>query len=416
VIRPGYLAFAAVFVCLALAFGGPLALGTLWFWLLLGAIDFAWALIVGLQTSVLYRFRPGTYTAGDPLEVEIQIANDGWLFAPTVTLRDGPQSPLAFVGGARGERYSLPPLARLELQRTLPARRGQYRLGPVELGAEGPFGLFSWVRHLYSEREITVLPRLRPLPYWPLEQAEAYGRAVRGHSPYPDPTLVVTTRPMLPGDSPRRIHWKRTARMGALQVREVEPSAGGHGLVILDLWAGAYAHGHDGQVLDAAAEIAAAIGHAILRSGASLSFVGTGLVPQRLRRARGPGALAQLLDLLATAEADGPQPLRVRLPALSGEVPSRSVVVLVTPTAPAAWAQHLPALQARGATLATVLTVPPSVRAATLDSALADLRRVGCHAWAAVSAEQLAGRLAPPGMRRRAGGGPGAGPGIRPGA
>lgn len=398
--RPGYLVFTAVFACLALAFGGPVAIGTLWFWLLMGVADLVWGLIVAAQTAILYHFHPGNFTAGDPLEVELQIANDGWLHAPTLTLRDGPGCALGFGTGPHPERYSLPPLARLELQRTLPARRGQYRLGPVELGAQGPFGLFSWVRDLYSEREITVLPRLRPLPFWPLEQAEAYGRAVQNRSPFPDPTLVVSTRPMLPGDSPRRIHWNRTARTGSLQVREIEPSSGGHGIVVLDLWGPGFGRGRDGYALDAATEIAAAVGHAILRSGASLTFLGTAKVPLRLHRAHGAHVMGELLDLLATAQADGVRSLRDWIPAVAAEVPSRAVVVLVTPTTPSSWAAQLPLIQVRGATVAAVLAIAAPAAGDVFVPAVADLHRVGCRAWAAASAEQLAERVTPPGVRR----------------
>lgn len=399
IIRPWFPVFALVFAALAIAFGGPVAIGTLWVWVLIGAVDAGWGLVTALQVTVLYRVRPGNYTAGDPLEVELQLANDGWLYAPAVTVRDGPACALAFGTGARQERYSLAPLSRLELRRSLPARRGQYRLGPLEIGAEGPFGLWSWTRELFSEREITVLPRLHPLPHWPLEQAEAYGRAAAGHSPYADPTLVVSTRPMLPGDSPRRIHWKRTAHTGALQVREVEPASGGQGIVVLDLWANAYGHGRDGQSLDAAAEMAAAVGHAILRSGAELSFLGTGKVPLRLDRRRGPRALGELLDTLAAAVADGARPLRDRIPEIAAVTPSRAVVVLVTGTHPAAWATGLPAIQARGATCAAVLAVPPGTRGDALPAAVGDLQRMRCHAWAAASAAALAEQLAGPRWR-----------------
>ena len=355
VIRPGYLVCAGIFACLALAFGGPIAIGGLWLWLLLGAVDFTWALFVGLQTTGFCGFQPGSFTAGDPIAASVDVTNDGWLFAPAVTLRDGRQAVLPLLSPGRPERHSLPPQSRLEVRRTVSARRGQYRLGPVEVGTEGPFGIFAWSRRLYSEHPVTVLPRLHPLPHWPLQQAEAYGRAVKGRSPYPDPTVLVSTRPMLPGDSPRRIHWKRSARTGTLQVREVEPSAGGHGLVLLDLWAGGYGRRGDGELLDAATEIAASVGHAILRSGASLSFAATGTRRERLIRGRGPAALGHLLDLLAAAEADGPHPLRQRLPLLSQEVGPRSLVVVVTPAPPGAWAPALPVLRARGATVAAVL-------------------------------------------------------------
>ncbi len=398
--RPAYLVLSLVLLALALAFGGPLALGALWAWLLLGAVDAGWSLAAASQVAALYRVEVGNYTAGDPLDVQIELGNEGWLPIPALVLRDAPESSVAFTEGGHPEVYGVPSGARLELRRTLAARRGQYRLGPLDVSVEGPFGLFAWTRRVFSEREITVSPRLQPLSRWPLEQAEAFGRPRKGFSPYADPTLVATTRPMLPGDSMRRIHWKRTAHTGTLQVREPEPASGGHGTVLLDLWGGSYGRGRDGRALDAAAEITAAVAHAILRSGADLSLLATGKRPIRLTHLRGTRSMAEVLDALASVEPDGPRPLRDWLRDAATRIPWRSVVVVVTPAHPATWATGLVPLQTRGAGLAAVLVTPAGSRADGMPQAVADLRRMGCLGWPASSATQLAELLAGPHHRR----------------
>jgi len=193
--QPYYLVFGVVLGGLAATLGGPLAFGALWCWLFLGAADLAWSAAVGHQLAVLYRTSATRFTRGEPMGIAVEISNEGWLFAPVVSVRDQPGAVMGLGTGPTGQQCTLGPQRRNTFAAQVSARRRQYRLGPLEVSAEGPFGIFAWSRMLYSDREITVLPRLQPLPFWPLEQAEVHGHRARLRSPYVDPTTVTGTRP-----------------------------------------------------------------------------------------------------------------------------------------------------------------------------------------------------------------------------
>ncbi len=381
-IQRSYFPLALIIGVCALVVGGPLAIGALWLWLLVGAADLAWAAVVSAQLAVLYQTPSTHFTAHDPLPVELQLSNEGWLLAPSIGLRDGPDAILPFGTGSAGQQCTLLPQGRATFQRVLTARRGQYRLGPLVVTTEGPFGIFALSRSLYSENVITVLPRLQPLPYWPLEQPEAHAQRAHLPSPFTDPTTLVSTHPMLPGDSPRLIHWKRTARTGTLQIRESEASAGGNTLIVLDLQAEAYRNRE--VLLDAGTEIVVAIGHSVLHGGGTLTVIGTGRSPVRIGPNRGTHALGELLETMAMLSADGMQPLGAWLADRLVGTSTLGVAVIVTPTAPAEWADALLRLRARGVTTTAVLT------GAVAEDDRRNLQRMGALAWTVSSAEALA--------------------------
>ena len=392
-LHPWYLASLAALLWVALAFGGPVAVGALWLWLAIGAVDAAWAALAGGALGVRLEVRGTAQTAGDPLEIELALCNDGWLAVPLLTVRDSPTAVLGMGSDQAPPRCCLAPGEQLHLRRTRRARRGRYRIGPLDVIIEGPFGLFAAVRVIRSDHELMVQPRLRPLPRWPLIQPESWGPAAGAASPYRNPTLPVTTRPMLPGDSPRWIHWKQTARTGRLQVREAEPATGGHTVLIVDLDAQAYRRRSDG-LADTAVELAASIGHAALRAGCLLSVATTGRRPLVLRAHRGPSAVVALLELLSPATADGQTPLGDWLAHPPLALPGRSQLVVVTPAPPVRWAAAVPAVRSTGSRFAAVLVGD----APALADGARGLRRLGSPAWVADSsaalADQLGGRRA----------------------
>src|SRR5690606_40724979 len=51
---------------------------------------------------------------------------------------------------------------------------------------------------------------------------QPFGRVPTRLRAHQDPTSIADVRPMVPGDSPRFIHWKASARRGELHVKEFE--------------------------------------------------------------------------------------------------------------------------------------------------------------------------------------------------
>jgi uncharacterized protein (DUF58 family) len=100
-------------------------------------------------------------------------------------------------------------------------RRGVYRAADAGLLSRFPIGLFRKYRKAALSREIVVypLPLAVPAPEIPPEDA-------RGGRPHPRSrgggSDIRTLRDFSPGDDPRDLHWKQSARMRRPIVRERE--------------------------------------------------------------------------------------------------------------------------------------------------------------------------------------------------
>lgn len=101
--------------------------------------------------------------------------------------------------------------------------RGRYRVGPLNVRATDPLGMFFFSQHLGEQAEVTVLPT--PLPIPPIESfrgapftmAGVHSAPIRG-----DSVEFLGIREYTSGDPLRRVDWKHSARYGELFVRDFE--------------------------------------------------------------------------------------------------------------------------------------------------------------------------------------------------
>jgi uncharacterized protein (DUF58 family) len=107
-----------------------------------------------------------------------------------------------------------------------PRQRGFYRLGPADLQTTDLFGFFPRSRPQSQEEFLLVFPAGVPLPSVAIPPRRPIG-GERGGAwfPQPDPSRPSGVRDYLPGDPPKLIDWKATARQGSLQVKQFEPGA-----------------------------------------------------------------------------------------------------------------------------------------------------------------------------------------------
>ncbi|HEY8552352.1 MAG TPA: DUF58 domain-containing protein [Thermaerobacter sp.] len=131
----------------------------------------------------------------------------------------------AAAGGPSGTVFyrSLGPWGSLVWRQTVVVlRRGRYTLGPVTVELQEPLGIFRVRREVAAETALTVYPRvvavdeLAVLPRQPFGQQRVDTRA------WQDPSSLADVRPFRPGDNPKHIHWKLSARLDELHVKEFE--------------------------------------------------------------------------------------------------------------------------------------------------------------------------------------------------
>ncbi|HEV2945911.1 MAG TPA: DUF58 domain-containing protein [Gemmataceae bacterium] len=181
---------------------------------------------------------------------------DGWVFAQTPfilsheVINHGrrPQFGLSLEDRGAGHFWSwfIPKLEKgakiqFHTEMALP-RRGLYDWQPTGLRTGFPFGLVERCLSAEAEKEFVVLPRLGRLHRGALRRMLFHGSPSLGQSrtsPRRHPAAQSDfhgLRAFRSGDSPHWIHWRTSARLGELMVREFEETPNDNLTIILDAW------------------------------------------------------------------------------------------------------------------------------------------------------------------------------------
>jgi uncharacterized protein (DUF58 family) len=196
------------------------------------------------------------------------------------------------------------------------ARRGRYALSGFRLATKFPFGLVQRARAVADQDELWVYPALAPVS--PLLLRGLPGPAAGGPDRAPSRQGEFRElRAFRPGDEPRDIHWRSSARRGVLLVRENEGEQARRATVVLD---NDIALAGDAATFERAVSQTAGVCVELLRRGFSVALAARGsAVPADV----GPAHVARMMRALAVIAPDG-----APLPG-----PPRGIVVRVRPGA-----------------------------------------------------------------------------------
>lgn len=254
------------------------------------------------------RNHPRVLREGDQMTVELLLENTSWIARRMVEVEDsvplaesGKQRPLSFIGriGARNRRqFSYEILCDL---------RGDHVLGPLTLRSGFPLGLWINVRQLpETVSHILVYPKTFAIAEFPLTasgQVPLRGIDVAPKTGGSDDFFG--TREYRPGDSPRFIHWRSSARHGELIVKEFETRAATELNVVLDLDLQAqYGIGKQ-SIFEYAVKIGASISEYALRQGHDVQLFAYGAQAWSVEAGRGISQWRRLLESFSRMKADG---------------------------------------------------------------------------------------------------------------
>jgi len=282
---------------------------------------------------------------GDDLRVTYSISNAGGLPKPWLEAYNPTDLPVPLPGRALGLRswanrswVAIVPLT----------RRGTYRIEPMVVRTGDPFGFFEAAATVGRPSVVTVFPRVFPLPRWRLPNANLEGSHSAPERTLQTTPLATTIRPYAPGDSFNRIHWRSTARLGEIQVKEFDLEQTADVWLFVDLDATTQSGHGDQSTVEEALRIAASVAHDAILENRAVGVTTSGHRLVSIPADRGPRQRMKIMQLLAAVEGDGGTPLAEVLLAGLPKLRRGMTAVVVTPSIDRRWVRALIGLRNRG--------------------------------------------------------------------
>ncbi len=216
-------------------------------------------------------------------------------------------------------------------------RRGVYTIEPARVASGDPFAIFNRTAVLGERQEIVVYPTIYSPEDIGLPFREVLGDAIPDRALLDDPSLIAGSREYRPGDPLNRVHWKATARTGALSVRVHDPSTSANLLIVLNLNTAKFAwQGVDNDRMEAAIDAAASLAVWALDRGYPIGIRSNGAIRQSSAAPRvSPGASPRqatiLLDHLARLSYSGLYGGEYMLLDETHRLEARTGIIFVTP-------------------------------------------------------------------------------------
>ena len=257
------------------------------------------------RLAVVRGVDPDRVTRGEPSNQTLTVHNSSRLRAATLIAHDicGPRTvPVPLLRLRPGQdttvRYPVPT-----------ERRGVVVVGPLRVARRDPLGLFDAARTHGGTVRVWVHPRTVPLLAVPVGVARSLDGRV---DKVPHGTITFDAlREYVIGDELRKVHWRTSARVGQLMVREDLDTSLPRIVVLLDDRRTPYRDlTEDGSAsFESVCEAAASVLVAAVRADLAVELLlasGDRSVGTAAHRAAGPADTRPMLDRLAEANPNAP--------------------------------------------------------------------------------------------------------------
>jgi uncharacterized protein (DUF58 family) len=244
--------------------------------------------------------------------------------------------------------------------RVIARRRGVFTIGPIQITATDPFGMFRHHRKFATVQQVVVYPATVPLPLFALPRRGSPGEGTFRRPTASTSPTTSSVRKYMPTDTLGHIHWPTTARTGKLMVKQFDQDAGSNVWIVLDLHKEAQAGMGVESTEEYGVTIAASIARHFLDSGLFVGMFAYGTEPLYVPPSRGYGHEDRIMQSLALVKAEGNSPLAEVLEDGRTHGLDQSSVVIITPSIDPGWPASASWLFHHGAQVTTVLIDPSS--------------------------------------------------------
>ncbi|MEK6751567.1 MAG: DUF58 domain-containing protein [Chloroflexota bacterium] len=317
----------------------------------LGIISWVWTRWSASGLSLIRGSRVLRANVGDVFEESYEAVNNSRIPAAWMEVLN--QSTLPKAAGSRLFTFVLGRQRRSYLARTWLTRRGGFQLGPTQITAGDPFGLFSSGKVIAPRETLVVFPVIHEIQSFPYPPGMLPGGQVIRRKSYDITPHAVGVREYVHGDAMKRIHWPTTARRGQLMVKEFEQDPQAEIWLVLDSQKAIHYEKPYQQeelpldsmmfvkrpkfklppsTLEYSVSITASLAHYFIGQRRSVGYVSAGQTFTVHPAERSERQEAKILETLAFVEANGALSIAALVTAQASQLPQGSSVILVTPT------------------------------------------------------------------------------------
>jgi len=201
---------------------------------------------------------------GDQVDVTVRVQNRTWLPMPWVELQESVPVALRYAPSYT-QVFPLGPHGTRKFTYTLDCRqRGYYSVGPMIIHTGDLLGMLPERHAQHAATPFVVYPRIVAIEHLGLPTRAPQAALPAPQPLFEDPTRVTRVRDYDRGDSPRRIHWTASARMGRLLVKQYQPAVARETLICLDMNMEDYGHRQRSTATELAIVVAASVANHIV--------------------------------------------------------------------------------------------------------------------------------------------------------
>jgi uncharacterized protein (DUF58 family) len=320
---------------------------------------------------------------GDSLEEELTVTNNSRVPVSLVEVQEDTDLP----GYQNKASFNLTAHSSYRwLARHHFKRRGQYRVGVLDMKVTDPLGLFATREHLGDLQYVTIYPTPLELPYFQVIPRQEPGQNLRRWFASESGPNASRVREYVSGDSLRHIHWQTTAHTGQLVVKEFDPDRSRFAFkeiwLVADMAAATRAGEGDRTTEEYSITIAASLARKYIENEKRVGLIASGEIPYMCLTGTGNRQMQHILRALALMKADGKVPLDDLLTFQAERFAPGAVVTVIMPSDNGNIAMTLRHIVNRGATVIVVLLDSLSFggRSAATD-VVRSLTAAGCHVY-----------------------------------
>ena len=324
-----------------------------------------WGIPEKVELDVSHYVSPSDTFGDEDVTIKIRVSNNAAKRLGNLEINDYLPDKIELQQGMNHFMVRLDGHEEVELQLQFHSpTRGHYEIGPLVVQARDPFGFYLFERQSKTEI-LSVMPRpqrirgaeLRPVHIgaWP---GQIHAR-IRGPG-----TEFYSIRNYVPGDDPKRINWKASARHGALFVNEMEAERVTDVMVVLDTDVSFYEQ-EEAELFERGVTAAASMASLLLKQGNRVGVILQGEERGVLPPGFGKRHERNILYLLAAAKPGRASLSTSYVMTLLAHLmlPAMAQLVVISPLLDTTISQGIRELSATGYSTLVVSPSPPqSVR------------------------------------------------------